>query len=571
MATLEQRVKFAEKHVTEKSGKSWTTKGRPWVLDEFWRPATGFKLWPRESTLLCQRCSDLVGDIVEYQDDGIKCRRNAMQHGKCKGLKAEPIIMTVLCLPRRSGKTFNTASWVLSQLYQEKYKRIAFVASSEDQMLSLFRENYGEVIKRNKALSRASDVRESQGIIRVPSKRSMFEGLSTSHGSVTGRGRTTVIMDECRDLHPRVAMSLIPSIFESHGWECPNGHLHASAGEEVPKNCPACSTKLRQWFGRILLMSSAGILDGSERDWFSELVSYLQANPSPNVHLFQASHRVNPDISSEITNTVEDVFGSLESTKSYVSVEIENRFTRKGENLLTKGEIDACVDNGLKNRIESDKQCVAFLDTSKTKDKTSLVILSYDEERSIDPWSQVVIERVDVWEPQKLPGGVINPKDILEHLDLYIPLFPNLKALRVDTRVMPWAIALVKQIKKSRPWGRIVDGYHGKRAERKASWQLLHQRMLTRTIRIPPHKELRAELLSVRRVEDLDGNLDVRDANRGKRHIDIADALAVCCYLAHLESITQRRSLTSVSGFQAHTLLQKLYRPTTSKIDLDKF
>ena len=570
MATLKQRVAFAEKRISEKSGKSWTTKGRPWVIDEFWKPATGFKLWPKDSTHLCQRCSDAIGEIVEYQDEGIKCRRKAMDEGKCAGLKAEPIIMTILCLPRRSGKTFNTASWCLSQLFQEKYKRIAYVASSEDQMLSLFRENYAEVIARDKALSKACDVRASQGVILVPSKRSMFEGLSTSHGSVTGRGRTTVVMDECRDLHPRVAMSLIPSIFESHGWECPNGHLHTSAGETVPRKCPACKTKLRQWFGRILLMSSAGILDGSERDWFSELVSYIQANPSPNVHLFQASYRVNPDISSEITNTVESVFGALESTKSYVTVEIENRFTRKGESLLTKAEIDACVDNGLRNHIESNKQCVAFLDTSKTKDKTSLVILSYDEERSIDPWSQVVIERIDVWEPQKLPGGVINPKAILEHLDLYIPLYPELKALRVDTRVMPWAIALVKQIKKTRPWGRVVDGYHGKRAERKACWQLLHQRILTKTIRMPPHKDLRAELLAVRRVEDLDGNLDVRDANR-KRHIDVAEALSVCCYLAHLESLSQRRSLTSVSGFQAQTLLAKLYKPHTSKIDMDKF
>ena len=571
MATLEQKTEFAAKNIREKSGKPWSAKGRPWVIDEFWKPVTGFKLWPADPSQLCQKCSERVGEIVEYQDDGVKCRRKGMNSPKCAGLNAEPIIMTVLCLPRRSGKTFNTASWCLSQLFQERNKRIAYVASSEDQMLSLFRENYAEVIARNPKLSKACDVRASQGIIRVPSKRSMFEGLSTAHGSVTGRGRTAVVIDEARDVPARVAMALLPSVFESHGHECPNGHLHTSAGEAVPSKCPACQSKLKKWYGRILLMSSAGILDGSEKDWFSELVEHLRANPSPNVHLFEATQSVNPDISKEIKSTVEDVFGSLDSTRSYVSAEIENRFTRKGEALLSKSEIDSCVDNGLKNRIQSNAHCVAFLDTSKTQDKTSLVILSQDEERSVDPWSQVVVERIDVWEPKKLPGGVINPRAILEHLDLYMPLYPNLKALRVDTRVMPWAIALVKEIKKKRSWGRIVDGYHGKRAERKASWQILHQRLLTRTIRIPPNKDLRAELISVRRVEDIDGNLDIRDANRNKRHVDIEDALACCCYLAHLESLVQRQSLKSIGGFEAKSLLTRLYKPQTNKLDINKF
>ena len=110
MATLAQRIKFAETHIQEKSGKPWTAKGRPWVIDEFWRPVDGFKLWPTKPGELCERCSGMVGDIVEDQDAGIKCRRKGMDSAKCGGLSAEPIIMTVLCLPRRSGKTFNTAA-----------------------------------------------------------------------------------------------------------------------------------------------------------------------------------------------------------------------------------------------------------------------------------------------------------------------------------------------------------------------------------------------------------------------------------------------------------------------------
>ena len=577
MATLKQRMEFAENNITEKGGKPWSAKGRPWVVDELFRPVDGFKRWPRDPTKLCEKCSAMVGDIVDHQDDvPPRCRRRGMESEKCAGLTAEPCIMTVLCLPRRSGKTFNTAAWCLSQLFQERRKRIAFIASSEDQMKSIFRENYVDVIARNPGMSKNSEVRASQGIIRVPRTQSMFEGMSTSHKGVTGRGRTTVVCDEARDVDARTISAILPSIFEQSGFNCPNGHLHTSSGEVAPKRCPACNAKLRKWFGRILIMSSAGILDGNpERDWFCELVNHLRANPSPNVHLFEANTTVNPDISKEITGTVESVFGALESTRQYVSVEIENRFTRKGETLLSKAQIDACVDNGLRNRMKSELECVAFLDTSRTQDLTSLVVLSHDVNNSIDPWSQVVVERIDIWNPKEQPGQVINPATILEHLDLYIPMYPNLRALRVDTRVMPWAMALVAKIKKERPWGRVVDGYHGKRAERQSSWTLLHQRLMAQTIRIPPNKELRAELLSVRRMEDLQGRLDIRDANRNKRHVDVAEGLACCCLLAHMESLTTRQSLAAtqsrLGSSGTRDLLASLYKPQVRRIDLDKF
>ena len=571
MATLDQRIKFAEKHIKDKTGRPWSAKGRQWIIDEFLRPLDGYKLWPVEPERLCESCSSKVSSIVDEQEP-VKCRKKAIKGGKCAGLSAEPIIMTVLCLPRRSGKTFNVMSWALTNLFLEKNRRIAYIASSENQMLSLFSENYLETIERDPVLSRMSEVRRSSGIIRVKNTKSIFEGLSTSHGAVTGRGRTAVIVDEARDVPPRTMMSLLPSTFEQEGWECPYGHLHTSGDENVPAKCPACQTKLRKWYGRILIMSSAGMLEGGEKDWFSDLVEHLRANPTPNSHLFEATKSVNPDISKKVKGTVEDIFGSLDSTRAYVAAEVDNEFTRKGENFLSKKQIDQCIDRGLRNKIESHRPCVAFLDTSKTVDKTSLVILADDEERSIEPWGHTVVERIDVWEPKKLPGGVINPQAILEHLDLYLPLYPNLRALRVDTRVMPWAIALVKKIRKERAWGKVVDGWSGKRHERKASWTILHQRILSCTLRMPLHAELRQELLSVRRVDDIDGRMDIRDANRFKRHVDIAESLATACYLAHLESMITRQSLSGTVGqLGTKALLSKLYKPQTSKIDLGKF
>jgi hypothetical protein len=137
---------------------------------------------------------------------------------------------------------------------------------------------------------------------------------------------------------------------------------------------------------------------------------------------------------------------------------------------------------------------------------------------------------------------------------------------------MPWAIALVKKIKKERPWGRVVDGWSGKRHERKASWTILHQRIMAQTIRIPLHEDLRQELLSVRRVDDIDGQMDIRDSSRFKRHVDIAESLATACYLAHLESMITRQSLSNTVGqLSSRNILSKLYKPRIAGIDLNKF
>lgn len=570
---LRRRVEFAEKHVTDKSGRPWTAKGRDWVMNEFWGAVDGFKAWP-DGDHLCDKCAAKANSVIREPKDLKKCRRKT-EGQACGGLRAEPIIMSILCLPRRSGKSFNTAAYSLAQLCQGKNKRIAFVASSEDQMKSLFLENYAEAIERSPALSKACDVRESYGQIRVAHSRGFFEGLSTSHGSVTGRGRTHVIIDEARDVPARVAMALIPSVYEAGGFECAHGHVQLGVNDKIPRACPVCKGKLTQWWGRVLIMSSAGMIEdlAGEKAWFAELVEDLRANPQPNVHLYETSENINPDVSEKVTGTVEAVFGRLESTKSYVAIEVGNRFTRKGEDFVTRAEILQVTDRKLKNRHESGRNCVAFLDTSKVNDLTSLVIASEDLSVNPDPWGHLTIERIDVWNPKDQPGGVINPEVILRHLDDYLPLFPNMKALRVDTRAMPWAIALVRKAKREKSWGRIVDGWNKQRAERKSSWSIFLQRILSQTITMPENKDLIAELLGVRKIEDIDGQMDIRDRNRKKRHVDIGDGIAVCCYLAHLEAIQGRTSLkATVNQSAARDILQKLYRPGRQRsIDLDKF
>jgi hypothetical protein len=49
----------------------------------------------------------------------------------------------------------------------------------------------------------------------------------------------------------------------------------------------------------------------------------------------------------------------------------------------------------------------------------------------------------------------------------------------------------------------------------------------------------------------LDGNIDIREESRRKRHLDIAESLASCCYLIHeLQARPRRyrRKLADVEG-----------------------
>lgn len=539
--TIDARIKFAEEHLSAPDGEPFSLEGREWVRDEYWRPFDGFKLWPVEQGKLCTACSRKAGTIADSYTSGDKTRLKSHEKkaAGCKGLSAEPILMTILCLPRQSGKTFSTAALALSIVFREPNEAIKFVASAEDQSTRLFDENYRKPVEASKKLTKASRIRG--GRIDVPHTKSYFELASTSHGSITGGTNTKVIIDEARDVPARVGIALMPSVFARGGWECPAGHIKTQSGvndPNRPKKCNVCGSKVRPWFGRILIMSSAGLVSGGEDDWFAELVEQLVDKPDPNVHLYVATDKINPKIADQQVGMMSRVFGSLESTRAYADIETSNEFRRKGEDFLTKAQIDRVIDNTLPNTMATDRACVAFLDTSKTGDLTSLVICADDsDQESEEPWARLAVVRIDVWDPKKLPGHIIDPQQVQDHLDEYLPGFP-LVALRVDDRAMPWAVQLIRHCKKHTPYRAVIDGVtKWREVEREISWQALEQRVLARTIRMPPNDILRAELRTARKHHKSDGRMDVREASRRIRHLDLAEGVAACCYLAHQQTI----------------------------------
>jgi hypothetical protein len=581
--TLDQRLAFASEHIRTKEGKRFNLTGRDWVVDEFWRPCDSFKWWPHDINALCDGCMAKAGTITDWTSRNPTTTEKHRASG-CLGLELAPIIMTVLALPRREGKTFNTAAYNLSTICLSHHKSITYMAAAGDQTKQLFHENYALPIMADRKLSKACVVTADQ--VHVHGTHSFLECVPTSHASVTGRGRSHIVIDEARDVGARVLTAFLPSVNANNGWECPRGHVHSrGTGGREAKTCSVCREPLVPWFGRIILMSSAGILDGGDRDWFADLVEQLETQPDKNAHLYKLTESTNPDVAKQSTGMMERIFGNIESTRVYMDAELHNTPRRKGEDFVSPLDIQAVVDPYLKNAHGSAHRCVAFLDTSLSSDSTSLVICSEEPAESDAferaPWERLVVERIDAWEPKKLPGGVIDPAMIMAHLDLVLPMFPALVSLRVDTRVMPWAVSLVRQCQQPpqgapparRGWGRKVDKFQGNTAERDASWSILEQRILSRTIRIPALDALIKELKGVRRVTKPSGRTEIRDRARQKVHADIAEALAACCYLAHLETLSVRASLDNFVNrrSEASSILDRVCRPVTAKLNPNSF
>lgn len=555
MPTVADRVRFCETHIANKEGHAFSLKGRDYIREHLFAAADGFKLWRAKDTDPCADCLEHIGEIVGHPGDN-PTRTAEHRSTGCPGLVAEPIIVSVLNLQRQDGKTFGSMGLALSDLFLGRNKSIGLLAASEDQAERLFQENYAEAIARSPALSKRCEVTRMG--LHVPKQRCRFEAMSTAHRSVTGRSRTRLLIDEARDIDARTVMALIPAVFAMHGIECPRGHVQLDATQAVgaPETCSACGERLVPWYGRITITSSSGVMDDSERDWLAELIESLQQEPHPNYHVFASEKTLNPSKSTVIMGAVEDVFGRLETTRDYVAAEVGNQWTRKGEAVVTKREIDLCTDSKLTNLIECHDPSVAFLDTSDTVELTSLVVLSWDRAKSEKPWEHAYTSLVEVWDPAKLPRRRVDEEEVLPYLVSRLPLYPHLVTFGVDTRGREWARLLMARARQTnQPWARLMRAWDKSDEESAIGWNQLIARIKSQTLRMQDSPQMRKEFAGIKLSETRAGGTPrVIDRNRRKSHKDVTESLAMCCYFAAQEVLKESRSSIARRTQRARTV-----------------
>ena len=548
MPTVADLVGFAVRNVTTPDGQPFTLEGRDWVREHYFIGLGGWKFWPRDPDKLCSACGEKANTLTETYG-GVDA------HGACAGLKTEPILITFLHLKRQKGKTFNTAAWSLARAFKQRNESIAMLAGSEDQVGRLFNKNYRRPVENSKKLSARCRVLGTRLV--VDKMNSDIEILPTAISSV-GDTRTVVIIDEARDVPADVYVAMMPTLFARGGWECQAGHFKTFNGVDdpgAPQKCSVCRKPAQPWFGVALIMSSAGELTDSEDDWFADHVGHWKANPHPNVHVYDSDEAANPKVSTKLVGTMGDILGAVASTKVYADIEIGGEFRRKGDDVVSESDLNRCTDRKLMNMDACGELCVGFLDTSTKIDKTALVILAEDKARCTSPWEYVYQARLEYWTPDEKRGVYINPEEIERFLVALLPGFPKLIRLPVDTRGMPWADAMVRNIKAKYPsLARIIQPWnmHGDESER--GWAALQQRILTRpepTIRLQEDKEQRREFKGIRFSFTSQSSRapKVVDRNRRVVHRDITEALATCCYLvSDVQLKGMSRGLTHVQA-----------------------
>jgi hypothetical protein len=555
--SLADIIDFGNTYVRCSGGRKWTMKNREWIRDQFLLPSNGWKLWRKTDSEQCKECSPLIGRIVESPFD------NATTKCECGGLTAEPIIVTVANLERQDGKTTTSEVLALADIFRENDQSVAALWASEDQGTQIFDEVYRPTIEASEILTASCQIFGQPPQIYVPTTRSRFEVLAASDKSATGRTRTRILIDEARDVHKKVAMKLIPAVFNMSGIKCPNGHVRLFGDEvaDAPEKCTACLVRLEPWYGRIVITTSSGVVNGGDFDWCSELIDELRAHPHPNYHLFASEQTLNPSKSQVIMGAISDVFGKLESTRSYVEAEVGNRWTKNGTDYVTKSELKRVVDPKIINTTEaSPDPCVAFLDTSLSGDKTSLVILASEPGL---PWEKLYEAHLAYWIPAEQPNRIIDEQVIYSHLCATIPLFPALRALRIDTRGSTWSVQFLRRIKTEKSlWSSRVAQWQDKGyANTDAGWALLQGRILKATIRLQNDKHQTKEFGAVYVKQGGHNGPRVDDRDYKSCHRDITEALACCCYLAHQE---QTRKSVGFGGSAVKRTAAELLKMTSA-------
>ena len=562
-AAIEARRKFAVEQLVTKDGAPFALPPeRQWVLDEYWGAADAFKLWPADMDALCDECKVESGELVYQWVPAHRSQRPAHRATGCAGLELQPIIVTLLNLPRQEGKTTNGMGYDLSTIFLQRNKHVMFVAASEKQTHRLFDENYRNAIERNPKLRKRCEI--VGDTIYVPSTNSRFTMVATSANSAVGSSPTHVRYDEAAKIPADVFMALVPSIFARNGWECPiPGHYHVS-GTSGRKTCPKCGTRLVPWYGRLIITSSSRVDDSAgERAWFDELVEQLTHTPDANFHLYKRDDSLNPAINSTVKAAMARVLGKLESTREYVEAEVHNRAVRLGGDVVSTAQLDAVMSSAVGATLTSDRAAVAFLDTSISGDKTSLVITLDDAREGEDMWHRMIAAaHLRVWDPATSPQGVIDAAEIERHLRAVVPMFPRLTRIVIDDHFMPWAIAMIRALRQSVPWARKLESANAwKGGESQIGWGLLEEKVACGLIALPNDERIRREFRGVTKRRKPDGSVEYVDRNRKVSHRDITEAIACSCYLAHTEGLRRRLGLTESERPRSREMIERLPRP----------
>lgn len=172
----------------------------------------------------------------------------------------------------------------------------------------------------------------------------------------------------------------------------------------------------------------------------------------------------------------------------------------------------------------------SFLDLARRRDLASLVTVTRTAPRRPEASDHLVAASIQVWDPRQSPTREVDFAEVRAALAALPRRFPGLEIVLVDegaeaAAILPWA--------RNQPALALrVRGFTATVEENMKLWSELAARLYARTLSIPRHERLIAELRGLRRESFAFGSKwRVVDSSR-KLHRDVSLALAGACYAA---------------------------------------
>ena len=393
-------------------------------------------------------------------------------------------------LPRQAGKTQCLAAMAISELLLRPGAYVIMAAASERQAAATYLRKIKNPLERllqsRGAGSRwRKHLRATKRGIELANGAAL-EVVATDAATSPGRSPTLLTIDEARDIPDAFYAAFVPSAI--------------GAG------------------GKVVIASTAG----PPRGFFFQLLQH----PLEETWRHYATTNDNPHADRGVMNFLERRLRVV--APAAARRELANEFVDDGNEFLPLPLIDAAVDETLAEILESDAPAFVMYDLSRKNNLTSRTVVLLDPPRQLEARDHLRVASIAVWDPRQSPTGEVDFAEVRADLDMLPHRFPNLCAVLIDEgaeagTLLPFARGHALLVP-------VTKGFIATPESNMKLWGALAARLHARTLSIPRHERLIAELRGLRQEQFAFGaRWRVLDSSR-QFHRDVSLTLAGACF-----------------------------------------
>jgi terminase large subunit-like protein len=398
----------------------------------------------------------------------------------------------LLWRPRQSGKSQCLAAMAITELLLRPSAHVVMASASEKQAGAIYDRKIKKPLERMlqrlgvTARWRKHITTTKRGI--ELSTGATLEVIATNEATSPGRSPTLLLLDEARAIPDEFYAAFAPSAI--------------GAG------------------GKVVIASTAGL----PRGFFYELVQH----PFEETWLHHATTNDNPHADRRMMNFLQRRLSVI--MPAAARRELGNEFTDDGSEFLPAALIEAAVDKALGEIQESEAPAFVMYDLSRKRDLTSRTVVILTPPQRPEARDHLVVASIREWDPSRSPTGETDFEDVRADLETLPRRFPNLCAVLIDEGAE--AGALLPCARTNQHLALVTTGFIGTPATNMKLWGALAARLHARTLTIPWHERLIAELRGLRQEQFAFGSKWRVVDNSRKFHRDVSLTLAGACSAA---------------------------------------